>query len=190
MVTDLVMTLMQRDLCDLGSQILIWNLVKERTLKFPIKTNLGLLLNRWLKINRDNSRAVKNSDQQKEEKLSLALPFHWIKIFTCDTDHYSLFNNIYNHTRVLMSTQEHINWNSHIPYKPLETSFARIFSSFENLTRGCSVLANRSKWNYCVTTLCHTRLRETFIEWRQSNFWLWYSRGRGENRVFRGNFEN
>ena len=79
MVTDLVMTLMQRDLCDLGSQILIRNLVKERTLKFPIKTNLGLLLNRWLKINRDDSRAVKNSDQQKEGKLSLALPFHWIK---------------------------------------------------------------------------------------------------------------
>ena len=82
MVTDLVMTLMQRDLCDLGSQILIRNLLKERTLKFPIKTNLGLLLNRWLKINRDDSRTVKNSDQQKEGKLSLALPFHCIKIFT------------------------------------------------------------------------------------------------------------
>ena len=82
MVTDLVMILMQRDLCDLGSQILIRNLVKERTLKFPINTNLGLLLNRWLKINQDDSRAVKNSDQQKERKLSLALPFHCIKIFT------------------------------------------------------------------------------------------------------------
>ena len=148
---------------------LIWILLKESTLIFPVKTNLGHLLNRWLKINRDDSRAVKTSDQRKEGKLSLALPFHCIKLFTYYADHYSLFSNIYNHTRVIMSTQEHINRNSHInrsshiPYKPLETSFARIFSSFENLTRGCSVLANRSKWNYCVTTLCHTRLRETFF---------------------------
>ena len=169
---------------------LIRILLKESTLIFPVKTSLGHLLNRWLKINRDDSMAVKTSDQQKEGKLSLALPFHYIKLFTYYADHYSLFSNIYNHTRVIMSTQEHISRSSHIPYKPLETSFARIFSSFENLTRGCSVLANLSKWKYCVTTLCHTRLRETFIEWRQSNFWLWYSRGRGENRVFRGNFEN